>query len=145
MRIYDIVTGRSKRIYANIIKGDQEITMGKIGVNANTFITGDNEGHLKCFSYDNGQFKSVDKSLSNEVSFLYVDKRNKLIVAAGTDSQILFQKETGKNTETIRQMYDAHMSSEIVLGDVSPYLNFLATVGHGGVIFVTKLYIYIYI
>lgn len=95
LRFYDLQNGRLKRILTHLIsKEETDLLTGfkLIQMNRNILIT-DHKGNMKIFSYRSGELILALQAHTSAVSYLFVDKLNKLFLSIGSDSTMMIQRE----------------------------------------------------
>jgi hypothetical protein len=75
-----------------------------------------NNGELSLHSIENGEITKELIGHTGQASDVYLDSTNNIVVSVGTDSRILFQKES-EDTNLIRMQDKAHMKKEITMVD----------------------------
>ena len=87
----------------------------------NKIVICNNNGEINLHSIVNGEVIDDLIGHSSDVTNLYLDYTNQLVVSTGWDSRILIQRES-ENDSLLRMQDKAHIKNEISLLDVSPSL-----------------------
>jgi hypothetical protein len=93
IRLVDMYTGQIKQILANLISPEEELTLSRLYTNHKKLLICDNRGSLKTKYYPNGQPYTNNVGHSQEITKVFVDFHNKLILSTAWDSSIYLQQE----------------------------------------------------
>ena len=88
IRLVDMNTGKTLKILANLVQPEQEITGTKLYLNHKKFLLCDNKGKLNTYYLPNGQLYSQNVGHQQEVTQIFVDFANKMILTTAWDSSI---------------------------------------------------------
>mmetsp|Transcript_6882 Transcript_6882/g.5119 ORF Transcript_6882/g.5119 Transcript_6882/m.5119 type:complete len:104 (-) Transcript_6882:2123-2434(-) len=91
MRLVDINNGKTVQIMANLMQSEEEITVAKLYLNHKKVLIANNKGALKTHYLPNGQFYSNNFGHAQEVTQIFVDYANKLVLSTAWDSSIILQ------------------------------------------------------
>lgn len=111
IRWIDAKTGNIDRILSI---GDTEITKWLLNFDQKSLIVCKSNGEIGLHSTFNGENLNNLIGHSNDVTSLWLDHENKLIVTSGCDSRLLIQQEK-QNDNLIKLQERAHLKSEITL------------------------------
>jgi len=137
IRFVDIETGRCKKIYTGLLKGDEdEISVFKLIQQNKKFILGSYKGFVNLYSYGTGEFIKSLENHNNAIVAVKVDYTNNLIVTTSWDSHLYIQKETSIATELKRHIKNLHHNKEVVHMELSVYHSILITTTHNNLMYV---------
>ena len=109
VRFIDAKTGKINRILSI---GNDEITKWALSFDRKHVVICKSSGEISIHSIFNGETKNHLIGHSSEVTNLWMDYENKLIVSSGFDSRILFQYD--QDTDNLLKIQEkAHLKSEI--------------------------------
>jgi WD40 repeat protein len=131
IRLIDMNTGQIKQILANLVNPEEELTLSRLYTNHKKLLICDNKGALKTRYYPNGQGYTNNIAHNQEITNVYVDFHNKLILSTAWDSSIYLQQEKQKNCKVIRSVKNAHIGQEINCVAVEIRLGLFATASSG--------------
>lgn len=165
MRIYDILTGKLRKVFTDLTDerfSASDLSSFAFGGKHRKFYLGDNSGLMRVYNMKNGEFihrvnghddeqrsnmmrdwdkKKPTKKLENsEISQLLYLNDEKVLITASWDSTIKIYDESESDESTLlRVMSGAHRDSDINAMAYSSHLNLLATGSGNGLIAVWDL------
>lgn len=118
VRIIDLDTGRTKKVWAHFLKEEAEgteITQMLLGVRCKYLILSTSSGKISSYSYRTGKpyFENAGHR-GQDVTTLILDSHHHLLVSGGSDSSLQVQAEVTKDEPSVlRATKSAHLGQDI--------------------------------